>query len=262
MKMIWETSLFNRLYKSKEYKFHPPDYLKLSPNTQKSLESQINNEISEFNLNNPEIFGINLKVNKKCNIYHLYPNNNTYYFSYITNLSLYYFYKYISYGREILKKNENNDMNLIKHFENYFMHLIFLKEFNFSLLETEIKNNLNNHFKFYNYILNQISYFDIMLLSLIIDSNICDEILSSDSEKNKYIKRWFLLMQKVFEINREKLVNSLKIREKEYLYNTYKFTSCTELVENVLSQNYEKVEFLYQINTKMLKVENQKNIKH
>ena len=151
----------------------------------------------------------------------------------------------LSYGRKLLKPPNNNDQSLISKWEIYLMHLLFLKEININQLKLEIQTNLNTYFKLHCFILEQSSYIDIILLSIIIDINLFDEILKSDNiESYQYFKRWILSMMKMYEIDPEKIKHFYKNKETFFVYNTYKLTSCQELAEAVKGQNYEKTEDL------------------
>ena len=245
--MNWESGYFCKLYKTKDYKFNIPKYFNLNEKAKLSLVENINNQIKEFHLNNPEFFGFNLNinVNKNCSLYNLSPDNKNHYFSYLINFNFYLYYNLFTYGKKYLNLQTESDINLVYNWQAYLVHLLFLKEINLELLKKEIKTNLNNHFKFYCFIINQTSFLDIILLSIIIDIDLYDEIINNDNDENYiYFKRWILSMIKTFEMERERIKSFYKNREKELLYNTYKLTTCPELVEEVKSQNYEKVENL------------------
>ena len=158
---------------------------------------------------------------------------------------MYLYYNLFIYGRKILESKTDSEKDIIYKWEKYLIHLLFLKEINIELLKKELETNLSEHFKFYCFILGQISYFDIILISIIIDIEIFDIILNTENNENyQYIKRWILSITKMCEIDIAKIKSFYKNKEKEYLYNTYKLTSCEELINEVKSKNYEKVESL------------------
>ena len=245
--MNWESGIFCKLYKTKEYKFNIPKYFNLNEKAKSSLASNINNQINELYLNKPNLFGfgLNINVNKNCSLYNLSPDNKNYYFSYVINYNFYLYYNLYIYGKKLLNLQNESEKNLIYNWEIYLVHLLFLREINLDLLRKEIKTNLNKHFKFYCFILNQESFLDIILLSIILDIELYDEIMNNEKDENyQYFKRWILSMTKLFEIDRDRVKSFYKNREKELLYNTYKLTSCPELIKEVKAQNYEKVENL------------------
>ena len=243
--MNWESGIFCKLYKTKNYKFNVPKYFNLNDNAKASLKNNISNQIKELNLDKPELFGfgLNINVNNNCALYNLFSDNKNHYFSYLINYSFFLYYNIIIYGRQLLKPKTDSEKDIISKWEKYLIHLLFLKEINLDLLIKEIKIHLSKHFKFYCFILGQESFFDIILLSIIIDIDIYDEIINNENEEiYQYLKRWILSLTKLFEIDRDKVKSFYKNREKEFLYNTYKLTSCPELINEVKSQNYENVE--------------------
>ena len=245
--MNWESGIFCKLYKTKDYKFNAPKYLNLNDNAKISLYNNINKQIKELYLNNPDLYGFNLNinVNKNCSIYNLSSNNKNYYFSYIMNYNFYLYYNLIIYGRKLSNPQIKAEKDIIFKWEIYLIHLFFLKETNLDLLKKEIKSLLNEHFKFYCFILGQSSYLDIILLSIIIDIDLYDEILKKENEDiYQYFKRWIFSITKIYDIKRENIKSFYKSKEKDFLYNTYKMTSCPELVEAVKNSNYEEVENL------------------
>ena len=84
---------------------------------------------------------------------------------------------------------------------------------------------------------------DLILLSIIIDLDIYDEILNNNN-KYIYFKRWILSLNKIYEVDKEKIIASYKLKEKENLYYTYRLNSCSELVKAVQSQDYKNVKNL------------------
>ena len=244
--MNWESGIFCKLYKTKEYKFNAPKYFNLSEKARTSLISNIKNQIKELQLDNPDIFGftLNINISENCALYNLSPDNKNYYFSYLINFNFYLYYNLYIYGIKILNFNDK-EKNLILNWEIYLVHLLFLREIKTDLLKKEITTNLNNHFKFYCFILKQASFLDIILLSIIIDTALYDEIINkTDDENYQYFRRWVLSMKNLYEIHIDNKKSFYKNKEKDFLYNTYKLTSCQELVEAVKSQNYVKVENL------------------
>ena len=247
--MNWESGVFCKMYKTNKYKFNPPKYLNLNENAKSSLKTIIENQIIELYLDKPDLFGFNLNIkvnaNQNCCLYNLSSNNKNYYFSYLINFLFYLYNNMISYGKQLLKPPNSIDKSLISKWEIYLFHLLFLKEININQLKQAIQTNLNTYFKLHCFILEQSSYFDIILLSIIIDLDLFDEILKSDSiESYQYFKRWVLSMTKMYEIDPEKIKNFYKNKETFFVYNTYKLTSCQELAEAVREQNYEKTEDL------------------
>ena len=192
--MNWESGFFCKLYKTKEYKFNVPKYFNLSEKARSSLISNIKNQIKELQLDNPDIFGfkLNINVSENCALYNLSPDNKNYYFSYLINFNFYLYYNLYIYGIKLLNINDK-EKNLILNWEIYLVHLLFLREIKTDLLKKEITTNLNNHFKFYCFILKQASFLDIILLSIIIDTALYDEIINkTDDENYKYFRRWVL----------------------------------------------------------------------
>ena len=247
--MNWESGVFCKMYKTNKYKFNPPKYLNLNENAKSSLKTIIENQIKELYLDKPDLFEFNLNIkvnaNQNCCLYNLSSNNKNYYFSYLINFLFYLYNNMISYGKQLLKPPSSIDKSLISKWEIYLFHLLFLREININQLRQEIQTNLNTYFKLHCFILEQSSYFDIILLSIIIDLDLFEEILKSDSiESYQYFKRWILSMTKMYEIDPEKIKNFYKNKETFFVYNTYKLTSCQELAEAVREQNYEKTEDL------------------
>ena len=242
--MNWESIIFFKMYKTNKYKFNPPNYIKLNKEEKLDLYKDLNNQIKEYDLNNSNLYGFNLNinVNKNCALYNLSKNNKNHYFSYKINHIFYFYYKFIIYGREIIGSEKYLNKTILFLWEKYLLHLLFLKEINLDLLKKEIEIHLNEHFKYYCFILGQITHLDIILLSIIIDLDIYDEILNN----NNYIcfKRWILSFNKIYNIEKEKIIASFKLKEKENLYYTYRLTSCLELVKAVQSLDYEQVEYL------------------
>ena len=245
--MNWESGFFCKLYKTKNYKFNSPKYFNLNDSAKISLYNNVNKQIKELYLNNPKLYGFNLNinVNKNCSLYNLSSNNKNYYFSYTMNFNFYLYYNLIIYGRKLLNPQNESEKDIIFKWEIYLFHLFFLKEINLDLLRKEIKTVLNEHFKYYCFILGQVSYFDIILLSIIIDIDLYDEILKKENEDiYQYFKRWIFSITKIYDIKSENIKSFYKSKEKDFLYNTYKMTSCPELVEAVKNSNYEEVENL------------------
>ena len=247
--MNWESGVFCKLYKTNKYKFNPPKNFNLNENTKTSLKTIIENQIKELCLDRPDLFGFNLNIkvnaNQNCCLYNLSPDNKNYYFSYLINFSFYLYNNMLSYGRDLLKPPNNKDKSLLTKWEIYLFHLLFLKEINMNLLKKEIQTNLNTYFKLHCFILEHPSYFDIILLSIIIDLELFDEILKEkNNESYQYFIRWILSLTKMFEIYPEKIKNFYKNKETYFIYNTYKLTSCEELALAVKESNYEKVENL------------------
>ena len=248
--MNWESGVFCKLYKTNKYKFNPPKYLNLTDSTKSSLRKVIENQLNELGFNEPNLFGFNLniKVNEKqnCCLYNLSSDNKNYYFSYLINFNFYQYYNLISYGRKLIKPSNDIEKENIPKWEKYLCHLLFLKELNQNLLLKEITTHLNSYFKLHNFILVQASYFDIILLSIIIDLEIFNEILKvNDNKQNfQYFKRWILSMTKIYEIDPERIKTFYKNKETYFLYNTYKLTSCPELANAVKELNYSKTEDL------------------
>ena len=120
------------------------------------------------------------------------------------------------------------------------MGIIFKSSFIF------IKTNLNQYFKLHCFILEQASYLDIILLSIIIDLDLFDQILNCKENDESYIyfKRWILSMTKIYEISPEKIKSFYKNKESYFVYNTYKLTSCQKLAEAVKQSNYTQTEDL------------------
>ena len=236
--MNWESGIFCKLYKTNKYKFNPPKNLNLNENAKSSIKSIIEKQIKEFYLDKPDLFefnlNINLNANQNCCLYNLSSDNKNYYFSYLINFLFYLYNNLISYGRKLLKQENINDESFVKKWEIYLFHLLFLREI-----------NLNTYFKLHCFILEQSSYFDIILLSIIIDLDLFDEIIKSENNESfQYFKRWILSMTKMYEIDSEKIKNFYKNKETYFIYNTYKLTSCQELAQAVKNSNYEKVEDL------------------
>ena len=244
--MNWESIAFLKMYKTNKCKFNPPNYMKLTNDEKLDLYNNIINKIKEFNLNNPQIynFGVNINVNKNCALYNLSPTNKNYYFSFQINNIFYFYNIFIICGRELIQNEIYlfKDKNILLLWEKYLFHLLFLKELNINLLTKEIKTNINLHFKYYCFILGNISYLDIILLSIIIDLDIYDEILKNNNLI--YIKRWILSFNKIYNVDKNKIMSSFKSKEKENIYNTYRLTTSIELVKAVLSSDYDKVEYL------------------
>ena len=108
----------------------------------------------------------------------------------------------------------------------------------------EIETHLNDHLKDYSFILGNISYLDIILLSIIIDLDIYDNILKDINKNMLFIKKWIKSFNNIYNIDKEKIVSSFKQKEKENMYYTYRLTSSNKLVKAVESFNYEIVENL------------------
>ena len=244
--MNWESGVFCKIYKLKDYKFNSPKYLNLNENAKASLKSNINNQIKELKLDKPELFGfgLNINVNKNCALYNLSPDNKNHYFSYLTNFNFYLYYNIFIYGRKLLQSKTESEKEIIPKWEKYLIHLFFLKELDMKLLVKELETNISKHFKFYCFILGEISYFDIILLSILIDIDLFEKIMDNENDNYQFIKRWVLSFTKSCELDTNKIKSFYQNKEKEYLYNTYKLTTCPELINEVKSKNYEKVENL------------------
>ena len=115
--MNWESGYFCKLYKTKDYKFNIPKYFNLNEKAKLSLVENINNQIKEFHLNNPEFFGFNLNinVNKNCSLYNLSPDNKNHYFSYLINFNFYLYYNLFIYGKKYLNLQTESDINLVNN---------------------------------------------------------------------------------------------------------------------------------------------------
>ena len=89
--MLWESSILNKIYKTNAFKINPPNFPKLPENVKPTLMKKIKDTLDEFNLsdNTYFLFNLNIQINTDCALYHLYSNNTTYYFSFLTNY-LYY----------------------------------------------------------------------------------------------------------------------------------------------------------------------------
>jgi hypothetical protein len=64
---------------------------------------KIKNSLEEYNLsdyNSDILFNLNIQINPDCALYHLYPNNTIYYFSFFTNYC-YFHYLFLTNGRNI-----------------------------------------------------------------------------------------------------------------------------------------------------------------
>ena len=246
--MNWESGIFCKLYKTNKYKFNPPNYLNLNENSKSSLKTIIEKQLKELYLDKPDLFGFDLNINlntNQCCLYNLSPDNKNYYFSYLINFLFYLYNNLKSYGRKLLKQQNINDESLFTKWEIYLFHLLFLREINLNKLKHEIETNLNSYFKLHCFIFDQSSYFDIILLSIIIDLDLFDEIIKSENNESiQYFKRWILSITKMYEIDPEKIKNFYKNKETYFIYNTYKLTSCQELAQAVKDSNYEKVENL------------------
>ena len=242
--MNWETIIFFKMYKTNKYKFNPPNFIKIGDDEKLKLFLDINEQIKELDLKNTKLynFNLNINVNKNCALYNLSNDNKNHYFSYQINNIFYFYYKFFTYGKELINNEKCSDKNILLKWEKYLIHLFFLKELNLDIIKKEAETLLNDHFKDYDFIIGQISYLDIILLSIIIDLDLYDEILSTDNYK--YFKKWILSFNKIYDINKEKIMQSFKLKEKENIYYTYRLTSCLELVKAVDSSDYEKVEYL------------------
>ncbi len=101
--MLWECSFLNKIYKTLEFKVNPPNFPKLSNTIKPTLMEKIKNSLEEYNLsdyNSDILFNLNIQINPDCALYHLYPNNTTYYFSFFTNYC-YFHYLFLTNGRNI-----------------------------------------------------------------------------------------------------------------------------------------------------------------
>ena len=121
--MNWESGVFCKMYKSNKYKFNPPKYLNLTENTKSTLKNIIERQLNDLNLSQPNLFGFNLniKVNgsQNCCLYNLSPDNKNYYFSYLINFNFYLYYNLISYGRKLLKNQNNAEKTINSKWESY-----------------------------------------------------------------------------------------------------------------------------------------------
>ena len=260
--MLWECSILNKIYKTLEFKVNPPNFPKLSNTIKPTLMEKIKNSLEEYNLSDYKsdiLFNLNIQINPDCALYHLYPNNTTYYFSFFTNYCYFHYLHFLQVGRNINKDKDNKEITseeLIPKWEIYLTHLLFIKELNLTKFQTELENNLNIFFKYNSFILNTISYFDLILYSIIFSSPLYKTIIHSSDEKYKYIKRWCIFQKNYYDINEEKFEKFYQSREKEYLYNTYKLTSSSEIIEALLNKNYPLLEECLSI--KHLNVESRK----
>ena len=127
--MNWESIVFFKIYKTNKYKFDLPNYLKLTKDEKLVLYNNINNQIKELVLNNSDFFnfGLNINVNKGCSLYNLSPDNKNHYYSYQTNILFYFYYKFIIYGRELIKDELYlyKEKNILLLWEKYLIHLLF-----------------------------------------------------------------------------------------------------------------------------------------
>lgn len=106
---------------------------------------------------------------------------------------------------------------LISKWEIYIIHLLFLKELNLIKFQNELENNINTFFKYNNFILNSLSYFDLILYSIIFLSPIYKTIINSQNENFKNIKRWCLYQIKYYEISPDKIEKFYISKEKRLL---------------------------------------------
>ena len=244
--MLWESSILNRIYKTNVFKINPPNFPKLAENVKPTLMKKIKDTLDEFNLsdNTYFLFNLNIQINTDCALYHLYSNNTTYYFSFLTNYLYYHFFNFFKIGRKYINKDnyDTNDEKLISKWEIYIIHLLFLKELNLIKFQNELENNINTFFKYNNFILNSLSYFDLILYSIIFLSPIYKTIINSQNENFKNIKRWCLYQIKYYEISPDKIEKFYISKEKDYLNNTYKLTSSSEIIQSLLSKDYTHLE--------------------
>ena len=114
--MNWESGIFCKLYKTKNYKFNDPKYLSLNSKALLSLNTTINNQIKELRLDNPNLFefNLNIRVNKNCSLYNLSPDNKNHYFSYLINFHYYLYNNIFSYGKQFLKPQTDLEKQLFK----------------------------------------------------------------------------------------------------------------------------------------------------
>lgn len=232
--MNWESSVLNRIYRTLEFKISPPSYNKLSTKAKQVLIPKIKEHIDYYGLanNKKSLFGMNIGVNENCALYNLNEDNSTYYFNIYTN---WYFYIYVQIF-ELGAKYIEEDKDLVYKWENYFLHLLFLKEVNETMFNKEIKTNLNKHFQYKNFILNNFSYFDIVLFSIMFNTSIYHQ--SDLNEDILYFKRWQKYSHDYLVIDDTKLINYLKFKEKENLNESYKLTSSQKLVQAVTKKDY------------------------
>ena len=262
--MFFEYQILNKFYKTGKFKFNVPLFYNLNEKIKPNLQNKINEKLTFFNLNNKEFenknYGLNLFVNEDCAIYHFFEEKNTtFYFNYLTNFYFYNFFHFFEIGRNFIQ-NEIEDYNIkldyIKNLEIYLINLLFLKEFNIEKFNNEITNKINNFFQFNNFLLPFFSYFDIILYSIIIFSEIFPQITNNNNNNLIYLHRYLNYITKSFNLSPEKIINLSNSKSKENLSFSYKLTSSKKLIESVLKNDYDSVNDL--LKNKHLNVESRR----
>ena len=244
--MNWEGSVLNRIYKTLDFKINPPNYNKLAQNAKLSVIEKNIEKLTFYELNNDKsLFNLNIRTNSNCALYQLNFDRSTFYYSIYINWYFNTYTEIFNLGRKYIetntKENNKNEIELLYKWEKYFLHLLFLKEFDEKLFITEIKGNLNIHFQFSNFILKNFSYYDVVLLSLIYNTNIYHKIFQEKNNEALYFRRWLIYTHEYLSLDDNKLIAYYNSKARENQFETYKLTSSQEIVNAVINKEYEKV---------------------
>lgn len=242
--MNWEGSVLNRIYRASDFKISPPNYNRLAENAKFAVIEKNNEKLAFYELNNDKsLFNLNIRTNSNCALYQLNSDKSTFYYSIYVNWCFNTYTEAFHLGRKYLLANsKENKIELFYKWEKYFLHLLFLKEFNEKLFINEIKTNLNKHFQFSNFILKQFSYYDVVLLSIIYNTNFYHQIMKENNNNETiYFRRWLIYSHDYLSLDDNKLIAYYNSKERENQLETYKLISSQEIVNAVINKEYEKV---------------------
>ena len=132
--MNWEGSVLNRIYKTLDFKINPPNYNKLAQNAKLSVIEKNIEKLTFYELNNDKsLFNLNIRTNSNCALYQLNFDRSTFYYSIYINWYFNTYTEIFNLGRKYIetntKENNKNEIELLYKWEQYFLHLLFLKEF-------------------------------------------------------------------------------------------------------------------------------------
>lgn len=263
--MNWEHSVLNKIYKTTDFKITTTNI-----NAIKNKTNYIAKQ--EQNIEKYDLASIGLNVNSIGALYIRKGDKNTIYFDYNTN---YYFLlynnffeiedKYVNfddyeYQGLLIEITENGDCDkklkiidgkvYCNFFKTYLLKLLFIREINDEEFLSAIRE-INNYLSFRTFLVgNNISLYDVILLSILQNWKNWKNINQYLKGENFcHINRYISFVEKYLEIDYIKIDKYKESKWKENLGDTYKLNSNQELVKIVLenSSNLEKTDYFNEI---------------
>lgn len=223
--MNWESSILNKIYRTKDFKISF-----INTNCLKDKSAYIEKITKYLELYSLESFQI--RINDNAALHKLKPNKNTFYFSFNLN-SYFYLYssifdvenKYINHYSiweiegtdkdELQEEKERKGKYFANLLKKFLFRFLFSNEYEDLLNDIPLKEyfrKLDCHFKFRNYLLgNSVTLYDIILLSILFSYkentknyvNIIDsyeDFMKSGEENNdkiefKHLQRWIFTVK-------------------------------------------------------------------